>query len=237
MSDMRKLLESIDKFAGEPKQKAGDQVRGHEKATRGISKKHPFAGRLVGANESKEEYYDQDLVESLMLEYKMFEVGNLAQNKSNPDQPNSPVAQINPPGVGTANTNPALQAQGDQKSSLASKANDQPVQPGQPDQPGQTGQTGQTGQPGQQIDSQQAALKLKQTADLTKNITGLKKLDPSLNIQKTVDAIEKDPQHTTAADAEQLAHVVNAIEPILKNNQAAQTMTSNLKRIATKGIQ
>ena len=224
MSDMRKLLESIDKFAGEPKQKAGDQVRGHEKATGGNSKKHPFAGRLVGANESKEEYYDQDLVESLMLEYKMFEVGNLAQNQSDPDQPNSPVAQINPPGVGTANTNPALQAQGDQKSSLASKANDQPGQPGQPQQ-------------NQQPTTQQAAQKLKQAADLTKNITGLKSLDPTLNIQKTVDAIEKDPQHVTAADAEALAHVVNAIEPMLKNNQAAAGLTSNLKRMVAKGPQ
>lgn len=222
MSDMRKLLESIDKFSGEPKQKPGDQVRGHEKATSSKSKKHPFAGRLVGANESTEEYFDQDLVDSLMLEYKMFEVGNLAQNQEQPDQPNSPVAQINPPGTGTANSNPALQAQGDQKSSLASKANDQPGQPGQTQQP---------------ANSQQAAQKMKQAADLTKNITGLKSLDPTLNIQKTVDAIEKDPQHVTAADAEALAHVVNAIEPMLKNNQAAAGLTSNLKRMAAKGPQ
>jgi hypothetical protein len=222
MSNMRKLLESIDKFSGEPKQKPGDQVRGHEKAKSSNSKKHPFAGRLVGANESKEDH-DDDLVQSLMLEYKMFEVGNLAQNQTNSDQPNSPVAQINPPGMGTANTNPALQAQDDQKSSLASKANDQPGQPQQNQQ--------------QPATSQQAAQKMKQSADLTKNITGLKSLDPTLNIQKTVDAIEKDPQHVTAADAEALAHVVNAIEPMLKNNQAAAGLTSNLKRMMTKGPQ
>jgi hypothetical protein len=153
----------------------------------------------------------------------MFEVGNLAQNQTNSDQPNSPVAQINPPGMGTANTNPALQAQDDQKSSLASKANDQPGQPQQNQQ--------------QPATSQQAAQKMKQSADLTKNITGLKSLDPTLNIQKTVDAIEKDPQHVTAADAEALAHVVNAIEPMLKNNQAAAGLTSNLKRMMTKGPQ
>ena len=104
---------------------------------------------------------------------------------------------------------------------------------------GQSGQPGQPGQPqqNQQPTSQQAAQKLKQAADLTKNITGLKSLDPTLNIQKTVDAIEKDPQHVTAADAEALAHVVNAIEPMLKNNQAAAGLTSNLKRMATKGPQ
>lgn len=51
--DMRALLEKMHKFAGEPQQKPGDQVRGHEKAKMG-TKKHPFAGRLVGAAESKD---------------------------------------------------------------------------------------------------------------------------------------------------------------------------------------
>lgn len=54
MSDMRKLLESMDKFAGEKVgQKPGDQVRGSEKATKRKDGKHPFDGRLVGASESK----------------------------------------------------------------------------------------------------------------------------------------------------------------------------------------
>lgn len=54
MSDMRKLLESMNKFAGqEVGQKPGDQVRGTEKATKKKSSEHPFAGRLVGASESK----------------------------------------------------------------------------------------------------------------------------------------------------------------------------------------
>ena len=54
MSDMRKLLESMNKFAGqEVGQKPGDQVRGTEKATKKKSGEHPFAGRLVGASESK----------------------------------------------------------------------------------------------------------------------------------------------------------------------------------------
>ena len=54
MSDMRKLLESMDQFAGEKVgQKPGDQVRGTEKATKRKNDKHPFAGRLVGASESK----------------------------------------------------------------------------------------------------------------------------------------------------------------------------------------
>ena len=45
--DMKSLLEKMMKFAGEPEQKAGDQVRGTEKAKK-ASKDHPFKGRLVG---------------------------------------------------------------------------------------------------------------------------------------------------------------------------------------------
>lgn len=51
--DMRNLIEKMYRFAGEPEQKPGDQVRGHEKAKKG-TKKHPFAGRLVGAAESQD---------------------------------------------------------------------------------------------------------------------------------------------------------------------------------------
>jgi hypothetical protein len=54
MSDMKRLIEKMDQFAGQAVgQKPGDQVRGTEKATPKKSGKHPFAGRLVGASESK----------------------------------------------------------------------------------------------------------------------------------------------------------------------------------------
>ena len=53
MSDMKKNLEKMDQFAGQAVgQKPGDQVRGTEKAKPRKDGKHPFAGRLVGANES-----------------------------------------------------------------------------------------------------------------------------------------------------------------------------------------
>jgi hypothetical protein len=48
--DIYKILETMHKFAGEPKQKPGDQVRGTEKAT-SKDNQHPFNDRLVGANE------------------------------------------------------------------------------------------------------------------------------------------------------------------------------------------
>lgn len=53
--DMRKLLESMYKFAGEPEQKAGDQVRGTEKAKKDAKGGHPFRGRLVGGESTEPE--------------------------------------------------------------------------------------------------------------------------------------------------------------------------------------
>jgi hypothetical protein len=50
--EMRKLLEAMNKFAGEPEQKAGDQVRSTEKAKQG-GKEHPFKGRLVGGESAE----------------------------------------------------------------------------------------------------------------------------------------------------------------------------------------
>lgn len=63
MSDMRHLLETVTKFAGEPEQKPGDQVRGNEPMPRkGSGKKHPHQGRLVGGESILREL-EQQIVE------------------------------------------------------------------------------------------------------------------------------------------------------------------------------
>lgn len=62
MSDMRHLLETVTKFAGEPEQKPGDQVRGGEPMPRRGTKKHPHAGRLVGGESILREL-EQQIVE------------------------------------------------------------------------------------------------------------------------------------------------------------------------------
>lgn len=49
--DIYKILETMQKFAGEPEQKPGDQLRGSEAFKTGGSE-HPAKGRLVGASES-----------------------------------------------------------------------------------------------------------------------------------------------------------------------------------------
>jgi hypothetical protein len=74
--DMKKLLEAVTKFAGEPKQKSGDQVQGTDVAKKS-SKEHPFKGQLVGdsvepnsnmleelAQEAQEKTLEWDLAEA-----------------------------------------------------------------------------------------------------------------------------------------------------------------------------
>ena len=69
--DIKKLLEAMDKFAGEEVgQKPGDQVRGTEKAAPNKGK-HPFLKRLVGElKQPKSAYkYEQELSEA-WLDFK-----------------------------------------------------------------------------------------------------------------------------------------------------------------------
>lgn len=127
MSDMKKLLESVTRFAGEPEQKPGDQVRGHERAVPRKDGKHPFAGRLVGGGAAEgvaenEDYCDacdrvkskcvcdDDLKESLMQEYKYHVKEQMPAAANAAPTSTSPVANINPAGTGTATTTqPAAQ--------------------------------------------------------------------------------------------------------------------------------
>jgi uncharacterized protein (DUF2252 family) len=69
MSDLRKLLESMHEFSGEPEQKPGDQVRGTDKAKK--TDKHPFLKRLVG--EAQATAHERDLKKQFAMfkEYQM----------------------------------------------------------------------------------------------------------------------------------------------------------------------
>jgi len=224
MSDMRKLLESMDKFAGEPEQKSGDQVRGTDNPKKS-GKKHGFGDRLVG--EDVEQF-----AQELMLEYRMFVeqplVGNVA-----PGNPTSPVANINPAGQGTAVTNPQLGA------GQTGQVGQQPAQPGQPpaqpgQQPAQAGQAGQTTtnpNQQQQTPQQQAAQDTVTKQDLTTNLGKLKSMNPNLNVPKTVAALQKDPATLGAADAQALGQMATTLEPILQDKAAAGSLKSTVQRL------
>ena len=70
--DMKKLLEAVTKFAGEPEQKPGDQVRGTDKAKTG-SKQHPFKGKLVGDSKDNMLKGLSQVSEDKSLEWKLAE--------------------------------------------------------------------------------------------------------------------------------------------------------------------
>lgn len=71
--DIKKLLEKITQFSGEPEQKAGDQVRGTEKAKPAKGGKHPFLKRLVGdSKEFKQKALDEELEKSLLEKWQEF---------------------------------------------------------------------------------------------------------------------------------------------------------------------
>ena len=206
MSDMRKLLESVTKFSfANPKQKPGDQVRGTDKA-RKDTKRHPFAGRLVGANESA----DQDvnsLAESLMNEYKFFVEEPAPGANQQPGNPSSPTPQQKPGGL-PQNQNQPQQAQ-------APDTQDKDQDP-------------------QEI-QQQMAMQQKTKQDINSHLSQIKSsVDPGLNVPKVTqafDKLQKNPNaQLTPDDTKQLAHLTQTMEPVLANS----TGTSNLKNLIRK---
>ena len=155
MSDMKKLLESMTRFSGEPAQKPGDQARGTDQATH----ENPFKHRLVGENDEycdacdrpvKKCVCDDELKESLMQEYRFFvkEAPAVAANVA----ATSPTPTQTPPGGapgpgGTAapavpgQTPPAVPGQAP-KPGQPAPAGTAPAVPGQPPKPGQPAPAG-----------------------------------------------------------------------------------------------
>lgn len=66
--DMKKLIEAMDRFAGEPRQKVADQVRGTDVAKKRKDHKHPFLHRLVG------EIKDTEIERKLSEQYEQFKL-------------------------------------------------------------------------------------------------------------------------------------------------------------------
>lgn len=204
MSDMKKLLESITQFSN-PKQKPGDQVRGTDKAANRKDGRHPFADKLVGANENVEYNTEvESLKESLLKEYRYFveEPAAIPGATSN-----GPVANINPPGAGV-----------------------KPPVPGQPPVAGQTPPP----EPGSPEAAKVAQAKQTATNATRNNMMNVKsKLLPGLNVSKATDAAVKaqtNPNSMTATDNKQLAQVATTLNPVLSNTGT----TSQFNALAQK---
>jgi hypothetical protein len=137
MSDMKRLIEKMDQFAGQAVgQKPGDQVRGIEKAKKSKGNKHPFAGRLVGASESKSLLADleKELVEgavkrSLAEEFAEFKEATMAPQQVAAAKAAAPYGYNTQ--TGKPNPAPAAQAQ---PAAPAKPATTTPAAPANPEQ-------------------------------------------------------------------------------------------------------
>ena len=225
MSDMRKLLESMDKFAGEPEQKKGDQVRGTDNPKKS-EKKHGFHGRLVGENLD-------EFAQQLLKEYRMFVEEPL--NTAVADNTKSPVANINPAGQGTSATNPSANPNSTSSEKEPLKTGAETTQQAGTQNQTQTQQQAQQAaqnQNQQQVDPKiQAAQNMKAKQDLTQNVSSLKQLNPAINVPKVVSALQTDPKHLTPLDSEALGKLADTIEPILTDKQASGGMKSVIQRL------
>ena len=112
MRDLLTQLSALEegskvRFAGEPKQRPGDQVRGTDRAV-GKKGQHPFQDRLVGGESllrDLEAALHETPARDLMREYRDF-----VNEAPVPPQPNQ-AAQPNKPTLGTDLTKPAPQQQ------------------------------------------------------------------------------------------------------------------------------
>ncbi len=218
MNDFRKLLDSMDRFAGEPEQRVGDQVRGKDRAV-SKGKQHPFKNKLVGET--------AELAESLMLEYQFFIEQPVG---AKPDNPTSPVANINPPGQGT---NPNAQQQTDQTAgSQQAKTTNTTQTPG-------TTPTQTAPKPADQNAPQNAAQNAAQMAmdktALKKGLSTLQTVAPGQNIEKAVNALTSDPTKLGPADAKALGDLTNnVVEPLLKDPAAANSIRNAVTKLKVK---
>jgi hypothetical protein len=109
---IKKFLAETYDFAGEPKQKPGDQVRGTEKANKtGYEpgtpyKKHPFQGRLVGG--SSESVKHDDLEGQYLDEFERFM--NSAQGEEIDEAPVAPATATGQPAQPNAPQSPQEKA-------------------------------------------------------------------------------------------------------------------------------
>lgn len=84
--DMKKLLESITKFAGEPEQKPGDQVRGKDIPKKGTG----FLNRLVGEAEKLKKQDNEKALETELAEkFQRFLEDNLGVQDRRPSRKGS----------------------------------------------------------------------------------------------------------------------------------------------------
>lgn len=229
---MRDLLEKMNKFAGEPEQKPGDQVRGTEKATK--SEKHPFLKRLVGElKKPKTRNIEQELAE----QWLMFQEEDLGVAPRRPARVGSreekygrrghkevsgyrSVEETTPPAPG-ATTQPGTPTANAPGAADPNAPDNTLAKPGQT-APG-TVKPGQSGKP--PIDPAAAAA-------LKTSLSKLKTSVPGLDITKATNTMAKADTGVKLSPGDQA--VVSKMAPQLANVIKNPQMISQLKMMMDK---
>jgi len=221
---MRDLLEKMNKFAGEPEQKPGDQVRGTEKATK--SDKHPFLKRLVGElKKPRTRNVEQELAEQWLL----FQEEDLGVEKRRPARTGSREEKYGRRGHKEISGYKSVKEAMPQTPGTPTAANT-PAAPGEKTAPGvvKPGQTPapKAGQP--PVDPAQAAA-------IKKSLSTLKTSVPGLDVTKATNTIAKADADVQLNPADQAT--VSKMAPQLANVMKNPQMAGQLKMMIDKANQ
>jgi hypothetical protein len=235
--EMKSLLEAMNKFAGEPEQKAGDQVRGADVAKKsGKGKKHPFLNQLVGEMKATE------TERNLKKEFAMFKEGILDEtNPADAIKLNIPLlirlleyaredAKTDMDLHNVAEQLISLGVEGttltmDNYDAIVSTKTDEAIDP--PSSQGTTGQepAGNNVKPVDRTKQspEQAAQQQQDQQTLTKNINQLKAAGINLNPSQAVGAFTKADNNVALnpTDKENISKLAPAIGDIMANGQLA----------------
>jgi hypothetical protein len=222
---MRDLLEKMNKFAGEPEQKPGDQVRGTEKATK--SEKHPFLKRLVGElKKPRTRNVEQELAEQWLL----FQEEDLGVEQRRPARPGSREANFGRRGHKEVS---GYQSVKEQNPPVAGA-------PAAPAAPGtapvaQTVKPGVTGSTAGNTTAKSGAVNPADAAAIKQSLSKLKTSMPGLDITKASNTMAKADTGTKLSPGDQA--IVSKMAPQLANVIKNPQMVSQLKMMIDKADQ
>jgi len=224
---MRDLLEKMNKFAGEPEQKPGDQVRGTEKATK--SEKHPFLKRLVGElKKPQTRNVEQELAEQWLL----FQEEDLG------------VEQRRPARVGSREEKYGRRGHKEVSGYRSIEEQNPPVA-GAPAAPGaavagtapaaQTVKPGVTGPTAGNTAAKSGAVNPADAAAIKQSLSKLKTSMPGIDITKASTTMAKADTGTKLSPGDQA--IVSKMAPQLANVIKNPQMVSQLKMMIDKADQ
>lgn len=219
---MRDLLEKMNKFAGEPEQKPGDQVRGTEKATK--SEKHPFLKRLVGElKKPQTRNVEQELAEQWLL----FQEEDLGVEPRRPARVGSREEKYGRRGHKEVSGYRSIEEQNPPVAGAPAAVGTVPAT--------QTAKPGVTGPTAANTAAKSGAVDPANAAAIKQSLSKLKTSMPGIDITKASTTMAKADTGTKLSPGDQA--IVSKMAPQLANVIKNPQMVSQLKMMIDKADQ